>query len=81
MTGGHRQRTENDRFTISNAVYREVLHSFKYINKSSSIKYFIVSTCELFASEQLVGWLSLQQATKAQRVSRAIALPFHDLGT
>jgi hypothetical protein len=24
---------------------------------------------------------SLQQATKAQRVSRGIALPFHDLGT
>jgi hypothetical protein len=54
MTEGHRQSTENDRFTSSYTVYREVLQSLKYINKSSSNKYFIVSTCELFASEQLV---------------------------
>ena len=27
------------------------------------------------------GWFYLEQATKAQRVSRGIALPFHDLGT
>ena len=53
MSQGHRQNTENDRFTSSYTVYREVLQSFKYINKSS-IKYFIVYTCELFASERLI---------------------------
>ena len=51
---GHRQRIENDRLITSNIVYRKVLESFKYINNSLLIKYFIVSTCELFARAQLV---------------------------
>jgi hypothetical protein len=42
---GHRQRKENDRLITSDIVYREVLLSLKYVNKSLLIKYFIVSTC------------------------------------
>jgi hypothetical protein len=50
----HRQRIENYRLITSNIVYRKVLESFRYLNNSLLIKYFIVSTCELFARVQRV---------------------------
>jgi hypothetical protein len=43
-----------NRWMTSDIVYREVLESFKYINKCLLIKHFIVSTCELLAGVQVL---------------------------